>query len=432
MSRISNLYHSVETISTKLKKNINLKPRVEILNTNESLGHVLYDSIYSSVNIPSDNSSHMDGFAVLHKDIKDVSEFKPKILHLNDEVELGKMKNVVLKSGEASRIPTGGQIPKNADTIIPIEYTQLNETKKSVNIFKSLPKWSFISKIGNDIMKNELLFKSGHILRIQDISLLNIVRVKKIKVFKKPTVAIIPTGNELTNDIKDIDSGKILNTNGYIISKLIEYSGGIPIDLGITTDDIQKIQAKIKDALYKNDVILTIGGSSVGHKDLVADSINLIGKPGIIASKVKLDRGRVTKIAVLESKPIIVLPGPIQGAMNAFIVFVLPLIRRLLGMDINSKNNIINANLTKSWIARKKFQNFQNILYVNLYKTRRSNDIKAEPITGETADISVITKSNGYILVPENTNSIKKLQNVQVNVLPGFSFSATGQIGYLI
>lgn len=432
MSRISNLYHSVETMSIKLKKNINLKPRVEILNTNESLGHVLYDSIYSSVNIPSDNSSHMDGFAVLHKDIKDASEFKPKILHLNDEVELGKMKNVVLKSGEASRIPTGGQIPKNADTIIPIEYTQLNETKKSVNIFKSLPKWSFISKIGNDIMKNELLFKSGHILRIQDISLLNIVRVKKIKVFKKPTVAIIPTGNELTNDIKDIDSGKILNTNGYIISKLIEYSGGIPIDLGITTDDIQKIQAKIKDALYKNDVILTIGGSSVGHKDLVADSINLIGKPGIIASKVKLDRGRVTKIAVLESKPIIVLPGPIQGAMNAFIVFVLPLIRRLLGMDINSKNNIINANLTKSWIARKKFQNFQNVLYVNLYKTRRSNDIKAEPITGETADISVITKSNGYILVPENINSIKKEQNVQVNVLPGFSFSATGQIGYII
>ncbi|MGD1838039.1 MAG: molybdopterin molybdotransferase MoeA [Nitrososphaeraceae archaeon] len=419
-------------MSIKLKKNINLKPRVEILNTNESLGHVLYDSIYSSVNIPSDNSSHMDGFAVLHKDIKDASEFKPKILHLNDEVELGKMKNVVLKSGKASRIPTGGQIPKNADTIIPIEYTQLNETKKSVKIFKSLPKWSFISKIGNDIMKNELLFKSGHILRIQDISLLNIVRVKKIKVFKKPTVAIIPTGNELTNDIKDIDSGKILNTNGYIISKLIEYSGGIPIDLGITTDDIQKIQAKIKCALYKNDVILTIGGSSVGHKDLVADSINLIGKPGIIASKVKLDRGRVTKIAVLESKPIIVLPGPIQGAMNAFIVFVLPLIRRLLGMDINSKNNIINANLTKSWIARKKFQNFQNVLYVNLYKTRRSNDIKAEPITGETADISVITKSNGYILVPENTNSIKKLQNVQVNVLPGFSFSATGQIGYII
>ena len=107
-----------------------------------------------------------------------------------------------------------------------------------------------------------------------------------------------------------------MNTNGYIISKLVEYSGGIPIDLGITVDDIQKIQKKIKTALNNYDVVLTIGGSSVGHKDLVADSINSIGKSGILAHKVKLDRGRVTKIAALQNKPIIILPGPIQGAFK--------------------------------------------------------------------------------------------------------------------
>ena len=423
MSRTLNLYHSVKTASTKLNKNINLEPSFEILNTEMCLGHVLYEDVHSPVNIPQNNSSHMDGFAVLHDDIKDISKDKPKIFRLKNEVKLGKIQGLSLKQGYASRVPTGGSIPKNADTIVPIEYTQLNkEVDNSVKILSSFPKWSFISKIGTDIGKEELLFKKRHILRVQDISLLNIVQIKKIKVFKKPTVAIIPTGNELTNNVQDTTSGKILNTNGYIISKLIEYSGGIPIDLGITVDDIQKIKQKIKTALNKYDIVLTIGGSSVGHKDLVAASINSIGKSGILAHKVKLDRGRVTKIAALQNKPIIILPGPIQGALNAFIVFVLPLIRRLLGDDLKTKQNIINANLTKSWTARKKFQNFLNVVYVNMYTNQRSGVVKAEPIIGETADISVITKSNGYILVPENINHINKLQTVKVHQLLGFSF----------
>ena len=422
MSRSLSLYHSVKTASTKLNKNIDLEPSFEILNTEMCLGHVLYEDVHSPINIPQNNSSHMDGFAVLHDDIKDISIDSDKIFHSKNEVKLGKIQGLSLKRGCVSRVPTGGSIPKNADTIVPIEYTQMNKADNSVKILSSFPKWSFISKIGSDIGKKELLFKRRHILRIQDISLLNIVKIKKIKVFKKPTVAIIPTGSELTNNIHDTDSGKILNTNGYIISKLVEYSGGNPIDLGITVDDIQKIQKKIKTALNNYDIVMTIGGSSVGHKDLVADSINSIGKPGILANKVKLDRGRVTKIAALQNRPIIILPGPIQGALNAFIVFVLPLIRRLLGDDLKTKQNIINAKLTKTWTARKKFQDFLNVVYVNMYTNKRSGQVKAEPIIGETADISVITKSNGYILVPENINHIKKLQTVKVHQLPGFSF----------
>ena len=211
MSRTLNLYHSVKTASTKLNKNIDIEPSFEILNTEMCLGHILYEDVNSPINIPQNNSSHMDGFAVLHDDIKDISKDKPKIFHLTNEVKLGKIQGLSLKQGYVSRVPTGGSIPKNADTIVPIEYIQLNkEVDNSVKILSSFPKWSFISKIGADIGKDELLFKKRHILRVQDISLLNIVKIKKIKVFKKPTVAIIPTGNELTNNIHDTDSGKNL------------------------------------------------------------------------------------------------------------------------------------------------------------------------------------------------------------------------------
>jgi molybdenum cofactor synthesis domain-containing protein len=260
--------------------------------------------------------------------------------------------------------------------------------------------------------------------------LLNLIGIKKINIFKKPKVAIIPTGSELTNNIEEVTHGKILNTNGQIISTLVKASGGIPVDLGITSDNIKNIQSKIKNAISQTDIILTIGGSSVGHKDLLAESINSIGEPGILAEGIKLDRGRVTKIAVLKSKPIIILPGPIQGAVNAFIVLAMPLIRSLIGLSYNNKA-IINAQITDNWSARRKFQKFVKILYVHLYISKTNNSIKAEPITGETSNMTVMTRANGYVIVPEKITNIDKGSNIQVNLLSGFSFASGNPIDFV-
>ena len=428
IKRKSNSYLSIQTAFIKLTKNIINKPAKEELDTNEALGRVLYNNILSSINIPMHDSSHMDGFAVLHDDLIGSTYLKPITLKVIEDIKLGNSKIKPLQSGYASRIPTGGYLPKNSDTVVPIEYVQFNSFNKSVKIFSELPKGSFITPAGKNIAKSKLILTKGHLIRIQDIALLNLLGIKKINVFKKPKVAIIPTGSELTNNIDDvIQYGKILNTNGKIISLLIEAAGGIPIDLGITSDDIQTIKKKIKDAISQNDVIVTIGGSSVGHKDLIADSIHSMGKPGILAEGIKLDRGRVTKIAVLKNKPIIILPGPIQGAVNAFIVFALPLIRSFIGLSHNNKVTI-NAHITDNWNARKQFQNFVKILYVHLSSSNTNNRIRAQPITGETSNMTVMTRANGYVIVPEKITNIEKENEVQVNLLSGFSFPSSNPL----
>jgi molybdopterin molybdotransferase len=430
MYKESTSYLSIRTAFLELRKNISVQPLYETVNTNhKSLGRILYNAINSTVNIPLHDSSHMDGFAVLYDDIKNASNLKPIILKVISEVKLGKIKCEPLEPGQAVRIPTGGYLPPKSDTVVPIEYLQFNEMDRSVRIFAEFPKGSFISPAGKDITKDKLMFKKGHLLRIQDISLLNSMRVKKLNVYKKPKVAIIPTGSELTNDINEVAYGKILNTNGQIISTLIEASGGIPVDLGITSDNVKMIKSKINNALSQNDIVLTIGGSSVGHKDLIAETINSMGKPGILAHGIKLDRGRVTKIAALKSKPIIILPGPIQGAINAFIVLALPLIRSLIGLSHNNYF-FINAQITDNWKARKKFQNFVKILYVRLSYSKTNNSIKAEPITGETSNMTVMTRANGYVLVSEKITKIEKENNVQVNLLPGFSFASSNPIDF--
>lgn len=431
MYKESTSYSSIRTAFFELRKNISVQPKIEIVNTNhKSPGRILYNDINSTVNIPLYDSSHMDGFAVLYDDIKGASNLKPIILKVISEVKLGNTKCDPLEPGQAARIPTGGYLPPKSDTIVPIEYSQFNKIDRSVKIFSEFPKGSFISLAGKDITKNKLIFKKGHLLRIQDISLLNSMKIKKLNVYKKPKVAIIPTGSELTNDIDEVAYGKILNTNGQIISTLIEASGGIPVDLGITSDNVKMIKSKINNALSQNDIVLTIGGSSVGHKDLIAETINSMGKPGILAHGIKVDRGRVTKIAAVKSKPIIILPGPIQGAINAFIVLALPLIRSLIGLSHNNYV-FINAKITDNWKARKKFQNFVKILYVRLSYSKTNNSIKAEPITGETSNMTVMTRANGYVLVSEKITKIEKENNVQVNLLPGFSFASSNPIDFL-
>jgi len=149
---------------------------------------------------------------------------------------------------------------------------------------------------------------------------------------------------------------------------------------------------------------------------------------GILVHGVKLDRVRVTGLAALRNKPIIILPGPIQGAVNAFIIFAQPLIRIKLGLQPFTKPFIL-AKLSEDWKARKKFQNFTKILYVKMSRSASGN-FSASPITGETTDITVLTSTNGFILVPERSTMIEKRQKVKVNVLPGLSFSSGNPIEF--
>jgi len=191
--------------------------------------------------------------------------------------------------------------------------------------------------------------------------------------------------------------------------------------MGITPDDIPKIRNKIESAMAQSmDLVLTLGGSSVGTYDLVETAINSMGKPTILFHGVKLDRGRVTGVAVIKGKPIIIMPGPIQGAVNAFIVFAYPIIKLLSG-HIKGKPLRVDARMVQEWNARKRFPNFMKIIYVRL-RTKKNGEYAADTIVGETESLTTLTMSNGYVLVDERTTHIKAGSKVKVNLLPGLSY----------
>jgi molybdenum cofactor synthesis domain-containing protein len=389
----------------------------------------LAKNIVADVDIPAFDSSHMDGYAVKAEDITYASEQAPVVLRLKrDKIKPMKAvpSNFILQRQEAFRINTGGYLPQGTNTVVPVEDAQATHKKNEVRIIRALPVGSFVYPRGRDIKKDHEVMKRGRTLRPQDIGLLDSLYITKINVLRRPRVATISTGSELTSNKKYVKSGKVLENHSGIISKLIEELGGIPFRMGIVPDDVTKIRNKIEKAIGQSmDLILTLGGSSVGEHDLVETAIKSMGVPQLFFHGVKLDRGRVTGAAISKGRPIIIMPGPIQGAINAFIIFAYPIIKLLSG-QIVGKPITLDARLTQEWNARKRFPNFSKVVYVHL-RSKENGEYEADCVPGETETLTTFTRSDGYIIVDEKTTCIKPGEKVKVSLLPGLSY-VNGQL----
>ena len=419
MKKNSNAYFTVDKAFKILLENITVPKNIELVPVFESLGRILKDDVIAQENIPTYDSSHMDGYAIRSSDVTNASKKNPVLLKISrSESTLGILPRHILKKGEAYRIQTGGYMPLKSDAVIPIENTKIINNDL-VEIVEPIEKASFVYSTGSDIKKGKKVLCKEQAIRVQHMGLLASLRISKISVFKRPLVSIIPTGNELTNDVEENKEHKVVNTNGPIISCLVSALGGISVDMGVTPDDVGILKRKINHAVKTSDLIITIGGTSAGKQDIVKSTIDSMTSSDIIAHKIKLDRGRVTGLAVVNKKPIIIMPGPIQGSLNAFFVFARPLISLFSGQTTISVF-AISAIMVEDWTCRKKFHDFRKIVYVHLIKIK--DKFYAKPIMGETQSISLIVDTNGYVTVPENVINLFKGDVVQVNILPGYSY----------
>jgi molybdopterin molybdotransferase len=438
-------YVSVDKAFTKLREHVKVRASHETVKVLEAYKRTLAKDIISAVNVPKYNSSHMDGYAVRYVNIKNASKSNPAIVKIcKFQSWLENVSEHILPDKQAYKISTGGYLPTGSDTVIPIEavqeiqYNNNHKVEKAIKVLSPVQKGSFVHHAGADIKKGQRVLTKGNVLRAQDIGLLAGMHIFHVPIFRKPNVALIPTGDELTSEFKkNMNPGKVLDTHSHVISLLVEEFGGTPINLGVTRDKLSVLQNKIRSALAKADLILTLGGSSVGVHDLVEEAINSIGDPGILIHGVKLDRGRVTGLAALESKPIIILPGPIQGAVNAFIIFASPLLRLLGGQTEKARELIVWATLTDRWEARKKFPDFTKVVYVKLSKSRHNagnsafvsrfgnGPFGATPLFGETESMTILTRSNGYTIIPEDITRMNRGKKVEVHFMPALSYVDT-------
>jgi len=404
---------ALETVSRLTRS----KPPVETVKTKDSYGRVVSEDIVSPINVPDRQLSHMDGYAVAASSLKGASSRSPKILPLVGDSDYAHHRRSRLLRGQTIGIVTGGELPVGADAVVPVEDTKRSGDR--VHFLNEVEKGEFCYPIGVDVQKGAVVIHAGTPIRAQDVGMLVLLGIRQVRVFARPRVALIATGNELTDSFDVSDPRKVRESHTPIFENLIRELGGVASLRKIVPDNLDFMRATLDLALRKSDIVLTLGGTSLGEADLVEQMLRRISKKTRIIHGIKMDRGRVAGVAAVRGRPVVMLPGPVQGAMNAFVLLALPLIMRMTsGADSTA---FVKAHLSEDWKARRKFQDFTKVLYVRV--ERKGEDLYARPYVGDTESMSVLTGSNGFVIVPEKVRELGKGEEVSVRLLPGFSYA---------
>ncbi len=405
-----------------LSQNLGRPKRVEEVDVRTAYGRVLCRDWVAKEDVPASDVSHFDGFAIMSADTAKASDAAPTVLRLRKGVSrLGIMPAKALRRGEALRVATGGYLPKGADAVVPIEDASLSRGK--IEVKHPVRKGDYVYGVGRDVKRGERILRAGRVLRGQDLALLASLHAQDVSVYAKPRVAMIPTGSELTSDIGDTTSGKIVESHSLLLRSLVEEAGGEAVEAGIVPDKKGALTKALRSALGRADVVLTLAGSSVGEPDLVESALLGFGKATrVLVHGIKVHRGRVMGFAVVSGKPVVILPGPIQGALNGFILFGYPLIRHHLGLGLEEPP-ALQAVVGEGWEASGRFKDFDQVVYMELKRVGKGEDAKlvAVPSSGETEKMSFLVSKNGYALVSGRRPRLAEGESVWVHLLPGFS-----------
>jgi molybdopterin molybdotransferase len=258
----------------------------------------------------------MDGYAVRAEDTYEASDRSPAVLELAETVG----------AGRATRIDTGGKMPDGADAVMPIE--DVNRVGETVEVFAPLSDGTNVAPVGEDVAAGEQLYESGDQLGPADLGLLKSIEVDEVTVRVRPTVGVVPTGEELVHAAPE--PGESIETSGLVVSQLVERWGGRAEYREIVGDDRDAIRAAIQRELTK-EVIVTTGGSSVGTRDLVPEVVDELGE--VFVHGVALKPGHPVALGVVEETPVLVLPGYPVACLVTAVQFLHPTLRWLRGQQ---------------------------------------------------------------------------------------------------
>ena len=289
--------------------------------------YVLAEKLIASENIPPFDNSAMDGFAVRSEDVKDASDENPVALSVVETIAAGNAPQKNVTAGQAARIMTGAMMPAGADAVVMQEVTELNGDK--VSILDSVEENENVRFTGESVMQGDSVMSSGKVLRPPEVSMLASLNCAEVLVHRKPTVAIVSTGDELTPLGEPLTPGQIRDSNRYGLYAQVQNAGGIPIDMGIAPDNEAATERIFLESVAKADALITSGGVSVGEHDVVKNVLMKLGEMNFW--RVAMKPGKPQVYGKIEGKPIFGLPGNPVSSLVVFELFVRPALLKMAG-----------------------------------------------------------------------------------------------------
>jgi putative molybdopterin biosynthesis protein len=377
----------------------NLPPLpTEEISVPDTVGRILAKSVSARLSSPNFHLAAMDGLAVKAEITFGTTAAAPR------ELIVGR---------EAFYVNTGHVLPENTDAVIMVEnVNELGEGRIEIEA-PAFP-WQNVRRVGEDIVATELLFPQNHVVTPYCVGALLSGGVFTVTVKAKPKVLIIPTGSELVDwrklELEDFKPGQVLETNSYVLGKLIEKCGATFTRHRMVVDDVEKIKQAITAAV-KDDyqLILILGGSSAGSKDFANTAIVDLGK--IRVHGVTIMPGKPVVIGAVENKPVFGIPGYPVSAIIAFEQFVQPLIYALLGQPDPVKEKI-DVQPTKKIASKLGVEEFVRVKLGEV-----GGRIVATPLARGAGTITSITEADGIIRIPNHVEGINDDEIVSAELL---------------
>jgi molybdopterin molybdotransferase len=358
-------------------------PKSQVVNTSlrEAVGRVLVEDCLSDLDMPPFDKAMMDGYAVRSGDTG--------ALRIIEEIPAGKVPSKPVLPGTCAKIMTGAPVPAGADAVQQVEKT-IREGDK-VTLQSPVKPGQNIAPRATDMRQGEVLLRAGHRIRPCDIGALAASGNSWVTATRKPTCAVVATGDELVPPSKKPGAGQIRNSNTASICAQVEAMGLECEDLGIVPDDTEAIRAAIRKGL-KRDLLILSGGVSAGSWDLVIPALLLEGIE-IKMHQVLIKPGRPFCFA----PRVFGLPGNPVSSFVIFEVFVRPYLGKLMGADVSRPR--VRARLESDLT-----QKIERVHYLPARVRVEGSGYVAETVPWQgSADLFALTKANAFVVVPVQT-----------------------------
>lgn len=365
----------------------------ELINTEDSLGRVTAEAVYSKISSPFYNCSAMDGIALHSSKTIGASE--------NNFITLEETKDYIV-------VDTGDPIPKEYDCVIMVEdITKVDENK--IKIYRSAAPWQHIRPLGEDIVENQLILPSGSAIRPVDIGAMLAGGVNSVEVYKKPKVGIIPTGTELLEPGSDLKVGDIIDFNSRVFSaQVIEY-GGIPKRYNIVKDDYDTLKNTLESAVGECDIVIINAGSSAGREDYTSDIISDLGEVYIHGIAIK--PGKPAIMGEVKNKPVIGIPGYPVSAYFIMENIVKKIIKSYEGLEI------IESQMVEATLSRRIMSSLKYLEFVRMKLGYVGSKIIATPLSRGAGATMSLVRADGILEVPQNVEGIEAGTKVKINLM---------------
>lgn len=422
---------TVKEVKDKLKLYFDaadVHPPDETVPLRDAVHRYLTEEICSDTDIPQFTRSVVDGFAVIARDTFGTGESSPVFLDVIGAVEMGKPCSLKLEPGQAVYVPTGGMLPEGADAMVMVEYTEMLD-EKTIAVYKSAAPNSGIMNRGDDFREGQVLFRRGHRITVKDVGMLAAIGKSNVKVYQKPRVSILSTGDEIIDIAEVPKPGEVRDINSYTIAAFAEATGARIGSIEKVPDVDHRLRSALEEALAESDIVLLSGGSSAGNKDMTAETIDAMGKPGVITHGIAMKPGKPTIIGIIETgtddgfmrnKLVVGLPGHPMAAIVAYDVIVNDFMRKYCFH--NEEEPIrLTARITENIHAGEGRETYQLVSLKRSSANHSGTDAEpewfAEPIHAKSGSISQLMMADGYVRISSLSEGVKVNSNVEVTLI---------------